>query len=122
MFTQNAFVASSGARFILTLLILFYTGMAHAQTLLGDTDNDGVIDALDNCIEVPNGANETGGQLDSDKDGFGNACDADYNNDNATTTLDFPRFLAAFTGNAADPATDHNGDGTTTSLDLSGRF
>ena len=81
MFTQNAFVASSGARFILTLLILFCTGTPHAQTLLGDTDNDGVIDALDNCIEAPNGIHETGGQRDSDSDGFGNACDANYNND-----------------------------------------
>jgi hypothetical protein len=118
MFNKKSFVASTGARFIVPLLILSYTGMAHAQTLLGDTDNDGVIDALDNCIEAPNGANEKSGQLDSDKDGFGNACDADYNNDNATTSLDFPRFLAAFRGEAADPATDHNGDGVTTSADF----
>lgn len=117
MFKQNSFVASAGARFILSLLILSYTGMAHAQAL-PDTDGDGVIDALDNCLEAPNGGAETGGQRDSDRDGYGDACDADYNNDNITSTADFPRFLAAFAGETVDPVTDHSGDGQTTSADF----
>jgi hypothetical protein len=50
-----------------------------------------LISALDHCIEAPNGANEAGGELDSGNDGFGNAFDGDYNNDNATTSLAFPR-------------------------------
>jgi hypothetical protein len=44
--------------------------------LEGDTDDDGVVDAEDNCIDVPNGD-----QLDSDEDGAGDACDADDDND-----------------------------------------
>ena len=39
-------------------------------------DLDGAMDATDNCLETPNP-----GQLDADGDGFGNACDADLNND-----------------------------------------
>lgn len=37
-----------------------------------DVDGDGVLDANDNCIDVPNSA-----QMDSNGDGIGNLCDAD---------------------------------------------
>jgi hypothetical protein len=40
-----------------------------------DTDKDGIYDDVDNCTKVPN-AN----QCDSDHDRYGNACDADFNN------------------------------------------
>lgn len=50
-----------------------------------------LIFALDHCIEAPNGANETGGELDSGNDGFGNAWAADYENDNAKHPLAFSR-------------------------------
>lgn len=99
------------------MLVVFCTGLANAQSL-SDSDGDGVSDALDNCIEAPNGVNEPGVQTDSDSDGFGNACDADYNNDNRTTILDFPRFLAALQFGVPDPVTDHSGDGQTNLLDF----
>lgn len=41
-----------------------------------DSDGDGVIDALDNCVDVYNPS-----QTDANNDGFGNVCDADINND-----------------------------------------
>lgn len=41
-----------------------------------DADNDGVLDANDNCVDVPNAA-----QTDTDTDGSGDACDADDDND-----------------------------------------
>ena len=40
-----------------------------------DTDGDGVCDDYDNCTEIPNPA-----QTDTDDDGFGNVCDADFDN------------------------------------------
>ena len=40
-----------------------------------DTDKDGVYDDVDNCTRVPNP-----NQCDSDHDHYGNACDADFNN------------------------------------------
>ena len=41
-----------------------------------DTDGDGIADELDNCLNKSNPA-----QIDTNSDGYGNACDADYNND-----------------------------------------
>jgi len=83
-----------------------------------DADADRVPDECDNCSILPNGRNSLPGQLDTDADGYGNACDADYNQDLLTTTLDFGTFLTAFTGAAPNPDTDHNGDGETTTLDF----
>jgi hypothetical protein len=51
--------------------------------LEGDTDDDGVVDADDNCIDVPNGD-----QLDSDEDGDGDACDTDDDNDGSPDESD----------------------------------
>jgi len=83
-----------------------------------DSDADLVPDQFDNCVVLPNGPRETSNQVDSDQDGYGNACDSDYDQNNATTTLDFAIFLTAFTGGPTT-VTDHNGDGATTTLDFS---
>jgi hypothetical protein len=49
----------------------------------GDYDGDGVGDECDVCVDVPDGR-----QIDTDLDGYGNACDADYNNDGRVDSLD----------------------------------
>ena len=67
---------------------------------------------------MPNGPLDPADQFDSDADGYGNVCDADYNQDGFTTTLDFAIFLPAFAGLTSNPDTDHNGDGFTTTLDF----
>jgi len=68
------------------------TGNTLATAAAGgpDTDGDGVEDASDNCVNVPNPrvaegflaanpwATLTGGQRDDDHDGYGNLCDADF--------------------------------------------
>lgn len=87
---------------------------------LDDADSDGIPDALDNCINVPNGPllMDAGGnsQLDSNGDGFGNACDADLNNDGVVNGLDVGPFIAEF--GTAGPHADFNGDGTVNGLDV----
>src|SRR5690606_6829295 len=45
-----------------------------------DRDGDGVPDALDNCIRIPNPD-----QRDTNGDGFGNVCDADVDGDGRVT-------------------------------------
>ena len=76
-----------------------------------DADADGVDDTLDNCLGVPN-AN----QRDTDGDGYGNACDADFNNSGTVDFSDLARFKAKF--GTADADADLNGDGTVNFADL----
>ena len=82
-----------------------------------DTDSDLVPDGFDDCSAVANGPANGSNQVDTDQDCFGNACDIDGNNDCATTTLDFPIYLASFTSSTPDLIWDTNGDGAVTTLD-----
>ena len=77
-----------------------------------DSDNDGLIDSMDNCILVPNPA-----QRDTDNDGYGNYCDADLNQDLQTDLIDFSLFGIVFA--TADPDADFNGDGSVDLIDFS---
>jgi hypothetical protein len=79
-----------------------------------DSDGDSVEDHLDNCIAASNP-----GQFDADDDGFGNACDADFNNDGVVNVLDLGYLRAVFF--SADEVADINVDGVVNSIDL-GRF
>ena len=85
-----------------------------------DLDGDGVLDALDNCMQAPNGPTipDAGGniQLDSNGDGYGNLCDADLNNDGVVNGLDVGPFVAQF--GTAGPDADFNGDGIVNGLDV----
>ena len=89
---RNSFDSSLG---LLAVCFLFLSsGPSHAAL---DTDLDGVDDSLDNCIETPNN------QLDADLDGYGNACDGDFNNDGATNGSDFIIFRGGFNTSLGDP-------------------
>ena len=78
-----------------------------------DTDGDGVEDALDNCTLLANPD-----QRDTNGDGFGNACDADLNNDNIVNVQDLGLLRTVFfdTGDSLDA--DFNGDGVVNVADL----
>lgn len=95
-----------------------------------DTDEDGLADACDNCtLAVNTLAGDVPGtsppvpryQLDSDGDGYGNACDADVNNSGATTATDYAILRSvigkaySFSDNAA--RSDLNGSGSVTATD-----
>jgi hypothetical protein len=82
--------------------------------LVADTDGDGFPDNIDNCIEVANPD-----QTDSDGDGYGDACDADFNNDGVVNGLDAGTFIAQF--GTIGPDADFNNDGVVNGLDV-GRF
>lgn len=90
----------------------FATGtLTFMREMITDSDNDGIADAQDNCIEIANPA-----QRDTDGDLFGNACDADLNNDNIINVVDLGILRAVFF--SADPDADFNGDGTVNVSDL----
>jgi len=75
-----------------------------------DSDGDGVCDALDDCLTTPDPL-----QVDSDLDGYGNACDPDFTNDGVVSGIDLSMLLAAFESRVGEPgyarALDLNGDG-----------
>ena len=92
------------------------SGCFYACDTVVDTDNDGIRDTLphtgtplDNCRLT-----ENPGQLDSDRDGYGNACDCDLNNDDVVNLTDLRMFKDAWrsecVGNGCLDA-DLNGDG-----------
>lgn len=95
----------------LTGTFLPFRASVAASFLARDTDGDGVPNARDNCLAVAN-AN----QVDTDADGFGNACDGDLNNDGMVNALDVALFKAAF--GTRGGAADINADGVVNALDL----
>jgi hypothetical protein len=80
-------------------------------SVLKDADHDGVDDSVDNCLGVSNPD-----QRDSDGDGYGNACDADLNNDGRVNFADLAIFRSRFA--TKDPDADLNGDGVVNFADL----
>ena len=93
---------------LLVGLFAFGFAMTASAGAIADADGDLVPDQFDNCLTLANGPHDGSNQVDSDLDGYGNRCDADYDNDFATTPADFGVFLASFGGPATE--TDHDGD------------
>ena len=103
---------------LIMLVSLFAIGFALSATAgsVSDGDSDLVPDEFDNCVARINGPNEGSNQVDTDVDGYGNACDPDYDNDFGVTAVDFGTFLTFFGGPGDE--TDHDGDGATTAADF----
>jgi len=84
---------------------------------VADRENDGFADNVDNCKSTPNSS-----QLDSDGDGFGNMCDADFDNSGFVNVLDLAPVRQAYGSKVGDtrfnPNVDLNGDGRINVLDL----
>jgi hypothetical protein len=89
------------------VLALMLPHAAFAQ----DSDSDGIDNLLDNCTLVANSD-----QRDTDGDRYGNACDADLDNDGLVNFADLGLMKAAFFSD--DPDADLNGDGSVDFADL----
>jgi hypothetical protein len=79
-----------------------------------DSDDDGIPDGTDNCTLVANPE-----QTDTDADGYGNACDGDFNNNDVVDFADYGYFRAVF--GTDDALSDFNGNGIVDFADY-GRF
>lgn len=100
------------ASLVLSFLIL------SVGTAALDTDVDGISDALDNCQLVSNVT-----QRDTDADGYGNDCDADFDNNLIANFLDFSFMSSVFFSSEPHDVegaqhADLNGDGTVNFFDL----
>ena len=86
-----------------------------------DGDNDTVPDVLDNCSALAN-AGALG--CDTDVDGYGNACDGDFNQSNTSDATDFGSiFLPDFTsGTDGGTGTDMNCSGNVDATDFGSNF
>ena len=111
-------VPRPAAHFLRALLaLLFLSTPSAAQGL--DVDEDGVPDTLDNCAEMANT-----NQIDTDRDGFGDVCDADFNNDGRVTTIDFAdHFLPSYLARRdLIGGVDMNGDEVVSTIDFAEHF
>jgi len=86
---------------------------SESDPLVPDADNDTVLDGLDNCMFKFNDP-----QRDTDNDGYGNVCDADFNNNGIVDPLDFS-LLKSVLGSPFAPDQDLNGNGIVDPLDFS---
>jgi hypothetical protein len=92
----------------LACAILLAAGLSLTVTAgptVPDQDCDGTPDASDNCQAVSNG-----NQWDSDQDGYGQFCDADYDQNGKVNLTDFSTFKAKYQPNYHIDC-DHNCDG-----------
>ena len=97
----------------LACALLLAAGLSLTVTAgpIPDADTDGVPDTQDNCTLIANAT-----QGDTDLDGYGNICDADYDNDGSVTGVDFGAFKVAYGG--PDEEYDHDCDGAVAGTDF----
>jgi len=99
-------------RFTLSTLgaVAIIVAASHALAASPDADGDSIADAADNCVSIANPS-----QVDSDEDGYGNACDADYDNDGMVGETDQSLLKASFGKSQGEDgflaSADHNADG-----------
>jgi hypothetical protein len=102
-------------------LALAALGLVHASFagVAEDDDLDGIFNWYDNCRVVSNTP-----QCDTDLDGYGNACDGDFDNNKSTSAIDFgifvPDFKKGVDAGKAD-GTDMECNGVVNALDF-GKF
>ncbi|MBT8422906.1 MAG: thrombospondin type 3 repeat-containing protein, partial [Gammaproteobacteria bacterium] len=86
-------------------------GVVYELALANDADNDGLADAIDNCLTAPNPD-----QRDVDSDAIGSLCDPDFDNDCAVNFADLEQMASVFFTN--DELADLDGDGIVNFFDL----
>jgi len=106
-------------------LALGAPGVSSAGVACDCTDNDGIPDVLDKCLYDSRNAIPPG-TCDTDQDGYGNVCDADFDQNFVVSSIDFSHgFIPAFKGSDPSPwpqGMDMDCNGAVTSADFSSYF
>jgi hypothetical protein len=102
-FARRDLITSDDRRAIVAAARVDSCGTANPQP--GDNDGDGVADVSDNC---PSDVNPS--QLNTDGDGFGNACDSDKDDDTVLNPNDNCPVVPNGSGQSADADGDSVGD------------
>ena len=93
--------------------------------LAPDADNDGIPDVLDKC-SLDSRNSVAPGTCDTDTDGYGNVCDADFDQNFAVNSVDFStKFVPAFKGLDPSPwpeGMDMDCNGAVNAIDFSQYF
>ena len=109
---------------LLVGLFAFGYALSASAGAVVDSDSDLVPNQFDNCKNFANGPNQASNQVDTDIDGWGNACDGDFDNTAASVSWlvagsDFSIFVANFGGSsAAAKESDLTGDGLIAGTDF----
>jgi Thrombospondin type 3 repeat len=100
------------------LAIILRSAIAGAA-LAVDTDGDRIDDYTDNCTLIANGS-----QCDTDRDGYGNRCDGDFDENQKVNAYDFEKYLLPDFRMSADSGTgtDMDCSGSVNSSDLANFF
>jgi hypothetical protein len=106
-------IARSSLRLLWLAMIL---RLAVAGTALAvDSDGDRIVDGADNCALIANPS-----QCDTDRDGYGNRCDGDFDENRTVNAHDFEKLQSDFrTGVDSGWGTDLDCNGTVNSRDFS---
>jgi hypothetical protein len=91
--------------------VTFLVFMTHTSCFGTDTDRDGIADATDNCTLIVNWL-----QVDADHDGYGNACDADFDQNGIVDSADRAQLEASL--GSTDRLNDLDGNGVVDAADL----
>ncbi len=119
--TRNLIVLGCAGLLALGLSIGTFAGVPR------DIDLDGIADTDDNCVIEPNGplggvcTNQEDGlnaENAADPDGYGVACDTDFNSNGATDAVDLGIMLNAVINVLEDVHTDLNCNGAADVVDL----
>lgn len=89
-----------------------FRGAQNAAVNVDDADGDGQDNAADNCaLRVNKGVPNVADQRDTDGDSYGNACDADLDNNGIVDNADLNAMKSQFLRRNPNPNADLNGDG-----------
>jgi len=122
-------ITLSGLAIVSGLVLVLVSLDSPAGVLCDCGDNDGIVDALDNCSIVVNGpvlpatgcTNQQDGltsENPNEPDGYGTVCDTDFNNNGATDSSDLGQMLIAAINVSTHVDKDLNCNGAADSADL----